>query len=662
MFNPVNSKSFDGTSANTTPSNPINDPGVSNHQGSNTFDLSAQNALTARYGEIMPFFYSVGVPGDRFSLQSSHELRTYTLGAPLLSTLRMHKQNFSVPLSAIMPNTWDLIYKNPVKGNDIPDDALCSFSLAFYQSAFVDIFKSQLAYMSKQTVATVKAQSAFGFLPWLMLYYSSFSCGSLLHCLGITSNAEYNGASSPLTVTDKRFDVAFSALMQAIQNIDVNTVLVTVPLTSDYSLSVYPTRSSVRQFLAYALDYPDVYNGVAQAMTINASFGAALVTFYTALATPVSKLTILAESINSVNLYKVIAYQMICAQYFTNDHVDNIYNAKLWLQNMQSIAYSSVGLTMSNCFFTYNGSKIQYDVFSNRLLALLIGKFAEGDTSALFFFCNLFTFRRSLKYGDYFNSSRTQPLAVGDVTAPVVGSKVSAIDTTKSISYQRFLNAVNRAGSYIKDYVKSIFGVSPEQIEPMPNFLSRETFIVGKDEVDNTSDNQGAIVTNLVDQDSRFMFDVFIDTPSVILGLLTFDCVGCYQTVTEKDNFHLDRYDMFNPFLQNIGDQSVLLTELHPYSDGSKNFGYQVRNAEYKFKVNQCHGGFVYNLPSWLFTFDDDSVTSISSESIRSKPSDLDAFYNSLTYGSTAGYFHFIVSCVNEVHANRRMQFEPNIL
>lgn len=196
----------------------------------------------------------------------------------------------------------------------------------------------------------------------------------------------------------------------------------------------------------------------------------------------------------------------------------------------------------------------------------------------------------------------------------------------------------------------------------MPNFLSRETHILGKDEIDNTADAQGNVVTNIMDTDSRFAFDIYVDVPSIILGLVTFDVVGCYQRVTEKDNFHLNRFDMFNPFLQNIGDQSVNLQELRPEVSPDSVFGYQVRNAEYKFKVNQCHGGFVYNLPSWLFKFDDRSIDNISSESIRSDVSDLDDFYKSLVYGSFAGYFHFIISMTNEVQSNRRMQFEPNIL
>ena len=658
MVNPVNSSVYDGTSANTTPANPINDPGLENRQGLNTFDLSAQNAFTARYGEITPFFYGVGVPDDRTTLKPSHMLRTYTFGSPLLSTMRMHVQNFSVPLSAIMPNTWDLIYKNPVKGVDVPDDALCSFDFAAFFTSMVSYFESVYAAYTAASSAD-KPQIIFNAIPSVMLFTSVFSSGGLLHYLGIsTPHSVY--------ILDKEFDKAFNQIVTAFADFDADKTVFIMPLVDGYSKYLVPTASSLRSFLYSALEYPDAFYNYSQADLGDAFISAVLSGIYNLVNTFRGYTGRLSKF--QVNLYKVVAYQMICSQYFTNDHVDDIYTSKLWLQNMQSLAFAPYGTTMSvnDLTFGYNGLRVPYDVFSSHYLSKLVQVISNRSNahfnSALYFFCNLFSYRRSLKYGDYFNSSRTQPLAVGDVTAPVVGNKVSAIDTTKSISYQRFLNAVNRAGSYIKDYVKSIFGVRPEQTEPMPNFLSRETHILGKDEIDNTADAQGNVVTNIMDVDSRFAFDVYLDIPSIILGLVSFDVVGCYASVTEKDNFHLNRFDMFNPFLQNIGDQSVSLQELNPTAAAERVYGYQVRNAEYKFKVNQCHGGFTYNLPSWLFKFDKDEILNISSESIRSDVSDLDEFYKSLTYGSPAGYYHFIISMTNEVKSNRRMQFEPNIL
>lgn len=194
-MNPINSSAHDGVTANTTPSNPINDPGVTNRQGLNTFDLTAQNALTARYGEITPFFYSVGVPDDRTTLQPSHMLRTYTFGSPLLSTMRMHVQNFSVPLSAIMPNTWDLIYKNPVRGDDVPDDALCGVNLYTLQTHLAQCLFNLHASITALDTVDKKFAAALKALPYMMLYYNAFSVGGLFHYLGISANYEDDALS-----------------------------------------------------------------------------------------------------------------------------------------------------------------------------------------------------------------------------------------------------------------------------------------------------------------------------------------------------------------------------------------------------------------------------------------------------------------------------------
>lgn len=659
-FNPQNNKSvYNGDRANTTPSNPINDPSYSNKQGSNTFDLSAQNAFTARFGEITPYFYTVGVPRDRITLTPRHNLQTYTLGSRLMSPIRMHMQNFSVPISCMMPNTWEYIYKNPVKGEDIPDDALCSIGLGAIAAALKNYIGGSTTINDSATSITTLDDTC------RLLPYYAFSKGGLLDYLGIHVDpfgGKSLGRDKP--TLDEYFDSAVTAFLTS-----------TAATNTGYSYWIsYKTSSNENKYvndLSTLREFFDelVNMEVTQASCINQFVAKEYHNMMRTLSNTFYLEGLPNDSLHEINLYKVIAYQMICAQYFTNDHVDDIYSSDLWLSNQKALLYNileSQGASVSDYSFSLNGVEVFYDVFSKHMLSLVCAELqdkGEASESAIAFFSNLLLFRKSLRYGDYFMSSRTQPLAVGDVTAPVTSSGVSAIDTTKSIVYQRFLNAVNRAGSYIQDYVKSIFGVTPTQTAPMPNFLSRETFTVGKDEIDNTGENQGNIVTNLVSQDSKFAFDIFIDTPSIILGLLTFDAVGCYEHTIEKDNFHLDRYDMFNPMLQNIGDQRVEGAELFGYNGSSviSTFGYQVRNAEYKFKYNQSHGGFNYNLPSWLFK-NDFPNQSLNSLLIRYKPSDLDDFYTSLTYGSPAGYYHFIISVDNGVKANRAMQYEPPIL
>ena len=79
--------------------------------------MSYQNLLTARYGEITPFFVFDAIGRDRVNLSSSHEVRTTTLQSPMMSSLRMRKTYASMPYSGILPNTWQYIFTNPKKGD-----------------------------------------------------------------------------------------------------------------------------------------------------------------------------------------------------------------------------------------------------------------------------------------------------------------------------------------------------------------------------------------------------------------------------------------------------------------------------------------------------------------------------------------------------------------
>lgn len=660
-MNPINSSVTDGQQVGVSPANPINDPDFSSNQGSNTFDLQYQNLLTARYGEITPFFYYTGLGRDRVRLQSSQDLRTYTLASPLMSSLRMKKAYFSVPLKAIMPNTWNYLFVNPVKGNDVPDNAYC----------YVDLFKILYNIANGYSDAAVSASTFKAF----MLFYSIVSKGSLFDYLGISTSAlvkdfKISTTSIPMENAPQSLDEFFDYMVNQIASFDSTskisltlTYSVSDPSTGETSESVVSctnpesSLSEWRELFNLFLQHPDASleygDGFGPFISIMKSVLGQFVTYYKTF----NSNTASPDVTFVVNLYKVIAYHMVVSQFYTNDHVDGVYNSELWLSNMKSLVYSSF---KSNLTFFLNGVQVYYDVFSNRFLGSWSFGSSFGDT-ALYFWFNLSVYRRSLRYGDYFCSSRPQPLAVGDVNVPVVANNVSVIDVNKNLHIQRFLNAVNRVGSNIVDYAKGIFGYRPQAVDPQPNFIATEYVNVGADEIDNTASEQGVVNTNLVAQSSHFAFDVNLTDPSIILGLVSFECVGAYPYATERDNFHKDRYDMFNPFLQHIGDQDVKRIELGQLVSDRLPFGYQVRYAEYKFKYNQQHGGFNGVLNTWSFPFESESVT-LDEDFIRSVPKDFDRFYKSLTNSSLANYFHFQISFQNSLTANRAMDYQPTLL
>ena len=80
-----------------------------------TYDLSYRLACTPRYGFATPFFKYEGIPGDRVTLRSGHNLRTLSLKSPLFQNLRMNKDFYAVPMKALLPLNWDKIFNNPVQ-------------------------------------------------------------------------------------------------------------------------------------------------------------------------------------------------------------------------------------------------------------------------------------------------------------------------------------------------------------------------------------------------------------------------------------------------------------------------------------------------------------------------------------------------------------------
>lgn len=211
--------------------------------------------------------------------------------------------------------------------------------------------------------------------------------------------------------------------------------------------------------------------------------------------------------------------------------------------------------------------------------------------SALSYLRNIFCIQNSLKYGDYFIGSHTRPLAVGDVTAPVVGEQVSAVDMTKAIAYQRFLNVVVKLKNSFADYLRSLFGSLPAPDYHEAKFVSHSEGSVDGFEVANTTGNdQGNLVTLLHSVKENFEFELQVDMPGISLGIVSFVASRAYCQTRDRMFMREDRYDMFNPMLQTIGDQPIYGMEKSPLY--TTPFGYVQRYMEYKQRYNIASGAF----------------------------------------------------------------------
>lgn len=629
----------------TQPSKAVNDSQVFVNRNRNTFDLSYFNYKTQRFGQYEPFFVMEGVPGDTIPLSSSHNVRSLPMKSPFLSSLTLSKDYFMVPMQAILPNTWEMIFSNPASGDDVPEDANCIWSF-FHISNLLTSELSSLSVVSRIKLA--------------------FSLESIFSSASLCSQLGYNIQES-LKDYSHSFDFHFNKFCQAFKGKQL-TFVFPDQTTKILDLTTLPLSVAI-DFLRH--NYPYLSSTTATPPFTE------LTTWYSD-----NEYFLQVWSGLELNISRILAYQLCCKQFYVNTKVDPIYNAQLYRDNyyflLQSLA-TATGATLSYQSFTRNGISVPYDFFSKHYFMLIDRAF--NPTSAtdksidaitdIYYY--VFSFNRVLKFGDYFTSSRTQPLGTdvnGEMNAPVVGDKVAAIDMSKSIVMQRFLNNVVKLGNDFGEYLRGIFGREPSPDYHFPKFISHQEFAVSGFEVANSTETgQGSMVTNLQSGSDKYAFEVTVDMPCILLGISNFNCPRLYGNARPRFLFHKDRFDMFNPMLQYIGDQSLNRIELNTDSEGvNEVFGYNSRNSEYKQSFSVASGGFLYELPSWTFVADfGPDYAAIPSqhqgpEFLRVYPFEFDRFFTTLSGLSLSQAFHFIVVYNNKVMASRPMAVNPSIL
>lgn len=680
--------------------NKQNEPGGTVPRNRSRFPLSYSFFDTDRFAEYKPFFVMEAVSNDKITLNSAHECRTYSLKAPLMQSVLKKKDYFYVPMQAILPNNWEKFYTNPVIGDDVPEDS--GLGVRNFWKKVWDLFSNSLAYIEDicdGTTTLLVSQWLQNVLRFLVFFERFYSNGSLMSSLGIHGanyiHISYGANNSDDNTGAASFDEFFDSVIVAVKacfssfNVNIGGSSYKVLLDGSEPNSEDPNTSiqiSLREALELMRDDPtftvtncantgDYTSAVLDIITVDYAFSIGVFAdddgYYPGL-----------------NLGRLWAYQLICHHYYSNDHVDFIYSAELFRQYINQLVsrnslQSSADLVPR---FTVNGLDYLYDALSSHVFNQMITYF---DTNGIFsivgtgnppdsindvyaYFRALFGYNRSLRFMDYFTGSRTRPLAIGDSTVDASSGKVDILDMSRSVQMTRFLNAVNRTGRKFGAYMKELFGKVPAPDYHNPFYLAHTSDVVGNSEVENTGAAQqsraNSITSLMRSNASRYAFAFEPDRDCIVMGITYYDIPRVYTRSTEKQNFYMDRFDMFNPFLQFIGDQEISKAELGTVLPDNNAFAYTNRDMEYKQRYNQAAGGFCVGstqLKNWIFPADElrrNRVIVLDSDFIRSFNAEFDRFYLSLTGYSLGTYFHFIVRNDNRCDASRPMAYSPSIL
>lgn len=643
------------------------------------FTLNKRIGLTSKFGVNEPIYATELVTDDGpITIQPDCDIRSYTLKAPMIGTIQKHVSAYQVPLQAILPFNWDKIVKNPTRGTDVVGESSVSglvpcldgvntviskFATKVY-SAFIRDFNEYKTVFASLPTSDEAMSNFIKTTLFLVLKYELFlSQGSLIARLGAHFGAN---VYSSIDGNDRLY--SFDQLSEQLLGFLACYKFGVVDSESSNFVSADIGVKHVRRVLDFMRSHKGPFSlRTPSFVGPEPSFSPEdiSVSFHV---TPTDS--------EPYNYGRCCAYQLVNAHFFTNGKIDYINTAELYRQFIGSLISSNQGYET----FVYNGYDTEYDYLSGHYISVFFDEYLSlgYDVSEFYelyypLISAIFGFNYSLRYMDYFVGARPKNLAVGDTSIRVDNNQVQVVDVTKNIVKQRFLNAVARVSSTIEEYSNKILGKRLEYDYHNPKYLFSFDANVFTSEVENTGSAQvsdeNSVTSVMRGNFKNHQFTFSVDRHSYVILIEYTDFARFYYTTQDRKTMAIDRFDMFVPELQYVGDQELRRSELLAGAPKELPFAYTLRDMQFKQEVDECSGGFIDFLPGWLFKYNpferyegEPASMVISPEFIRSQPTELDDFYLKLSNMSLAGYFHFIEMWDIKISANRPMAYAPQIL
>lgn len=671
-------------------------------------NLGYKFACSERFAELSPFLKYRGEYDDKdVLLYSGSSVDSMSLHAPILQDIKHSKDFYMVDLCAILPHNWEFIHNQPSHGDDI-DAKLANCLISIVSGDVVGFNGIDTAIQNVITNSSVEGYlwtSADGDATWTGRYevsqwiqwmrsfamFNEFFAPDSLFAkfrIPLADIVDPNDGQRVFKVLDQAWDL-FNRMLENYQGLaapvgtnsgdqERNTQIWFRDLDNNIILRKVYNWESVEGRLAFYYDFIDNSN-----ITIADFYGSPVTDqssgdvaemydglindngvgyeevfkVWTDNTGKVFDLLDYSENVyKQLNIEPIIAYQLICAEFFTNDLIDYVYSAEIYRQIWESVAYDG------DLTFEYNGRFLPYDGFSAITISEVL-----GNTGTLYFYdlvMSLITHKRSLRYIDYFVGGRSTPLLAADTSVDVNNNVASAIDITQKAIIARFNLFVQRVGRKSKNYLKQIFHAEDRVDRTVPVKIGHISELIYKEETQNTAADQleldNSRTATLKAHNKQFAFDTDCDVASIIIGISSYEITRFYDRGLDPFALKVDRFDMFNPMLQYLGDQPISQSELNAGLPVDSYFAYTNRNMEYKVGVDYCAGAFRNELKDWIFrqpAADRDTV--IGPDFIRAHQNELDRYYIALTSEKSYGRYHFICKYNNHITASRNMVFAP---
>lgn len=258
------------------------------------------------------------------------------------------------------------------------------------------------------------------------------------------------------------------------------------------------------------------------------------------------------------------------------------------------------------------------------------------------------------------SASATRSDAVIDPNG-TLQANLSVSELREMTAIQRFRERLIVGGTRIKEYIKSMFGVDiPDSRAMYPEFLGGGSVAITIGEVPQTSATdstspQGNLAGRGVSANRISVPMYFVPEYGFIMGVMVVRPKADYFQGLDRELTQMDYYDYYNPMFEHIGEQEVLKSEIFGCAASADGlFGYQSRNADYKFYNNEIHGQFRnmsgVSLGSWHLARNFGSAPSLNSSFIECTP-DVGRIFAT----DTSKLDYLVVQLRNHVIASRPM-------
>lgn len=172
----------------------------------------------------------------------------------------------------------------------------------------------------------------------------------------------------------------------------------------------------------------------------------------------------------------------------------------------------------------------------------------------------------------------------------------------EAMQLQSFLEQDARGGTRYIELVRSHFNViSPDARLQRTEFLSGGTININQHPVAQTSESGTSPQANLAafstagEFGNKIGFSKSFVEHGYVIGLARARADVTYQQGLNRMWSRRTRYDFFWPKFQELGEQAILNQEIYLTNSSTTNegvFGYQERNAEYRYRPSEIKGQF----------------------------------------------------------------------